>query len=86
MQVEVGMKQLTCHLVGGGPSEHALEAFAEASALQIKGRKPIPKKPSRKSRAQPDVVPLQQPLFIIDGATGSMQVRFYRPHQLHPVM
>ncbi len=81
MQVEVGLKQFTCHLVGGGPSEHALEAFAEATALQIKGRKPIPKKPSRRSRPQADVALLQQPLYIVDGATGAMQVQPYCPQQ-----
>ncbi len=74
VQVEVGLKQLACHFVGAGPSERSLEAFAEASALQIKGRKPLPKKPSRKSRQQPDLAPLQQPLYIIDGSTGALQV------------
>ena len=74
VQVEVGLKQLACHFVGTSSSDRALEAFAEASALQIKGRKPLPKKPSRKSRQQPDMAPLQQALFIIDGGTGALQV------------
>lgn len=86
MQVELGLKQLTCHLVGGGPLQHALEAFAEATALQIKGRKPIPKKLSRRSRAQPDVALLQQPLYIVDGSTGAMQARLHRVALLIYVM
>lgn len=74
LQIDVGLKQLTCHFVGVGEPEHALEAFAELGELQLKGRKPLQKKPLRKRSQQPDLAPLHQPLYIFEGATGALQV------------
>lgn len=55
--------------------KHVLEACAELGALQIKGRKPLAKKPSRKSRPQPaEAVSSQQLLFLVEGSTGQLQV------------
>lgn len=82
-QVEVGLAQLTARFSSGAdPSKRGFEAFAEAGALALKGGRPIARKPSRAPRRggeqnapqAPDQAPAEQPLFVVEGSTGVMQV------------
>ena len=81
--MEVGLARVSARFSSDAQaSGRGVEAFAEAAALQLKGRRPIARKPSRaskRSREQheqqaPDQAPAEQPLFIMEGSTGVLQV------------
>lgn len=73
VQVDVGLKQLSCHFMGGGIGvQHGLEAFAQANALQLRAQKPLRARRSRRQRQQQSSE--AQALYIIDFTTGSLQV------------
>ncbi len=72
-QVDVGLKQLSCHFMGGGIGEqHGLEAFAEAKALQLKACKPVRVKRNRRQQKKQNTE--AQALYIIEFNTGTLQV------------
>ena len=74
MQVDVGLKQLSCHFMGGGTgAQHGVEAFAEANALQLKAQKPARVKRFRKQRQKH--VTEAQTLYTVEFTTGTLQVR-----------
>ena len=73
MQVDVGLKQLSCHFMGGGTgAQHGLEAFAEANALQLKAQKPVRVKRFRRQRQKH--VTEAQTLYTLEFTTGTLQV------------
>ena len=73
VQVDVGLKQLSCHFMGGGIGvQHGLEAFAQANALQLRAQKPLRARRSRRQRQQQSSE--AQALYIINFTTGSLQV------------
>ena len=72
-QVDVGLKQLSCHFMGGGTgAQHGVEAFAEANALQLKAQKPVRTKRNRRQRQQQSTE--AQALYIVNVTTGILQV------------
>lgn len=72
--MDVGLKQLSCHFMGGGTgAQHGLEAFAEASALQLKAQKPVRVKRFRRQRQQQNAE--AKSLYTVDFTTGTLQVR-----------
>ena len=74
LQVDVGLKQLSCHFMGGGVrTQHGLEAFAEANALQLKAYKAVKMRRHRRQRQQQ--IPEAQTLFTTEFTTGILQVR-----------
>ena len=74
MQVDVGLKQLSCHFMGGGTgAQHGLEAFAEANALQLKAQKPVRVKRFRRQRQKHATE--AQTLYTVEFTTGTLQVR-----------
>ena len=74
----MGLKQLTCNFMGGEPdAQHGLEAFAEASALQLKAQKPPKAKRNRRQRQQQGAE--AQALYMIDVSSSNMQVGLTPP-------
>ena len=77
LQVDVGLKQLSCHFMGGGAgAQHGVEAFAEANALQLKAQKPVRAKRHRRQRQQQSTE--AQALYIVNVTTGTLQVHLTR--------
>ena len=73
VQVDVGLKQLTCNFMGGEPgAEHGLETFAEVSALQLKAQKPPKVKRNRRQRHQQSAE--ARGLYIVNVSSSTMQV------------
>ena len=74
MQVDVGLKQLSCHFMGGATgAQHGLEAFAEANALQLKAQKPVRVQRFRRQRQKH--VTEAHTLYTLELTTGTLQVR-----------